>query len=487
MAGPHTILIRFTAAILACLLFVLFSYRPGITQPVGRAPDPGEVTKRLTSRSDSSQSYAVYLPETYQSDKEWPVLFVMDPRGRSLRGLELFRAAAEEFGYIVISSYNTRSDGPEQPNVDALNAMINDSYQLFSVDTKRLYLAGFSGTARLAWPYGYQLKQHVAGVIGFGAASSPDFVIEGAVRLNGKAFSYYGGSGLRDFNYMELLMYEQRLEAINYPYHMRFFGGGHRWAPEVICRDALRWMEIRAMNEGRRPVDSSFVNRYRKEKMGRADSLAEAGAWYDSYRLLASLQRNLKELTDITEVTRTLRKIERSREFKREQQSKSQEVDRFLTYYKVIQNYFEQIGQGGLPTTRRMAADLEIERLQRESSDSTKTYHARASQVLLEYIYVKTSFYEPREYLRKHQPEKAKTMLDLADIIKPKHPRNCLQYARIYAQLNKADLSFRALSCLKNAGWLTREMLSSDPYFEPIRSDSRYQDLLSELPETENL
>src|SRR5256884_10002332 len=59
---------------------------------------------------------------------------------RSL-GLQLFHDAAARLGWIVMSSYNTLSDGPPEPNVAAVNAMLASAAG-WSIDTSRLYLAG---------------------------------------------------------------------------------------------------------------------------------------------------------------------------------------------------------------------------------------------------------------------------------------------------------------------------------------------------------
>ena len=70
----------------------------------------GEVVRQVISRTDRQQRYAVYLPSRYTSARRWPLLLLMDPRGQALIPLELVRRSAERYGYIVLSSYNTRSD-----------------------------------------------------------------------------------------------------------------------------------------------------------------------------------------------------------------------------------------------------------------------------------------------------------------------------------------------------------------------------------------
>ena len=49
----------------------------------------------------------------------------MDPRGRALNPLQSLRGAAERLGYILISSYNTVSDGAIEPNEVAVAAFLD--------------------------------------------------------------------------------------------------------------------------------------------------------------------------------------------------------------------------------------------------------------------------------------------------------------------------------------------------------------------------
>src|SRR2546426_10166374 len=76
----------------------------------------GEVVGRISCKTDPTQTYALYLPSTYTAEKQWPVLVLMDPRGRAMVPMELFRNAAEKRGYVLMSSYDTSSDGPWEPN-----------------------------------------------------------------------------------------------------------------------------------------------------------------------------------------------------------------------------------------------------------------------------------------------------------------------------------------------------------------------------------
>src|SRR2546425_6708934 len=106
-------------AMLAAAEFVLLCPRPAAAQtPAGR------LEERVTSATDTSQTFALYLPPGYTTERRWPVLFALDPRGRALLGLKRFQDGAARLGWVVLSSYNTLSDGPPEPNVAAVNAML---------------------------------------------------------------------------------------------------------------------------------------------------------------------------------------------------------------------------------------------------------------------------------------------------------------------------------------------------------------------------
>src|SRR3989449_7582819 len=149
----------------------------------GQVP-PGRLEERVTSATDTSQTFALYLPPGYTTVRHWPVLFVLDPRGRALLGLKLFQAAAARLGWVILSSYNTLSDGPPEPNVNAVNAMLAWVQAHPSVDPTRLYLAGFSGTARAAFGFAVALHGHVAGVIAVGGALGVALGDRKSTRLN---------------------------------------------------------------------------------------------------------------------------------------------------------------------------------------------------------------------------------------------------------------------------------------------------------------
>ena len=70
----------------------------------------GEIIGPIVSASAPSQRYAVYLPSALDPKKPAPILYIMDYRGRGRVAAEVFQAAAAQFGWIIMSSYNKLSD-----------------------------------------------------------------------------------------------------------------------------------------------------------------------------------------------------------------------------------------------------------------------------------------------------------------------------------------------------------------------------------------
>src|SRR5690349_2657863 len=221
----------------------------------------GVVTDTVRAASDTSQTYALYLPSAYDKSRHWPVLFLMDPRGRARVPMRLFQVAAERYGYIVMSSYQTQSDGPIEPNDKAVNAMLNDAQSRFSVDIHRFYFAGFSGTGRLAWYYGYSIPDNAAGLIEAGAGlPSPGLLLQRSVAKAPTPFAVFLAVGTTDFNYNEVRALDPRLQAFGVRHHLEIFDGPHSWPPEFVCFNALSWMELQAMRDGRLAPNQAWID-----------------------------------------------------------------------------------------------------------------------------------------------------------------------------------------------------------------------------------
>jgi pimeloyl-ACP methyl ester carboxylesterase len=253
-----------------------------------QALPPGKPIDVVICQADRNQSYALYLPSSYTSDRTWPLLLAFDARALGDVPVKRYQEAAEKFGYIVAGSNNSRN-GPVGPEYDAAKAMEADVTARFSIDPKRIYVAGQSGGARLALDLAMQAKGRFAGVIASSAGLPPSMGLD--VEL---PFVVFGTAGTEDFNYLELTRLDRSVAT---PHRVRIFPGGHTWLPSELAMEALEWMEVQAMRTGTRPRDEAMIDRM---FAARTKELADAPGKAEAYYVNFSIATEFEGLKDVS-------------------------------------------------------------------------------------------------------------------------------------------------------------------------------------------
>jgi poly(3-hydroxybutyrate) depolymerase len=207
----------------------------------------GTILDDVKCVADGTESYALYIPSTYSPDRQWNLLMAFHPAARGRAMVEKYRAAAEQYGYIVAGS-NTSRNGPWAVSSKAVQAMALDLGQRFAIDARRVYLTGMSGGARVALQVALGTKA-IAGVI-TSSAGFPDSEPRRSV-----PFAIFGTAGTEDFNYLEMRAMDGRLTS---PHRLVVFDGGHTLPPDAVATEAIEWLELQAMTAGIRPRDEAY-------------------------------------------------------------------------------------------------------------------------------------------------------------------------------------------------------------------------------------
>jgi poly(3-hydroxybutyrate) depolymerase len=268
------------------LIAVAALWCAGAAGAAAQALQAGTVIERVECADDPAQSYALYLPKAYSPGRKWSLLLAFHPGARGPLMVEKFKTAAEHYGYIVAASNNSRN-GPYAVSGAAAQAMSTDVSRRFSVDPQRLYLAGMSGGARVA--LGIALGGNiVAGVIA-SSAGYPDSRPRASV-----PFAVFGTAGTEDFNYLEMRLLDRKLSS---PHLLAVFPGGHTLPPDDVAYDALEWMELQAMQSGRRGRDDTLVARIAEKRRARIAASTEVT---ETVYLLRALVADFKGLADVS-------------------------------------------------------------------------------------------------------------------------------------------------------------------------------------------
>ncbi len=447
------------------------------TDAIRASVTPGEVAENITSAFDPTQTYAVYLPAAYQPEKTWPALFLMDPRGRARVPLDRFVPVADRFGYVLVSSYNTASDVDEDTNTPAVRAMLTDTSYTFSLDRKRFYLSGFSGTARAAWVLAAELQQFVAGIIGFGGG--PPSVYELPKKTG---YVFYGSAGLTDFNYDEMRALDGELDDHEITHRFDFFEGGHQWGPSEVCTRAVEWLEIQAMKSGMREKNDGIVADIYAQRVSQADNAEDLFETFLEYQAVVEDFAGLVDGTTLDEIVAKVRQLEERDEVRDTRKLEERLAKRHRKYQEEYARFFRRLNADVRPwMLRAIIRELDLSDLKKQAVDESEMRKARAAQRILETVYLDAAFYFPRRYLEEGEPSHAVTMLQVADYIRPGVFRNFLYLARAYAQ--KADTA-KAIESLQKAHEirpLDPDLLTEDTYLDPIREEPAFKELLQSL------
>ena len=452
------------------------------TRRIENASSGGRVFQRITSTADTSQRYALYLPTSYTRDRQWPVLFVLDPRGRALVPMQRFRPAAERLGFIVISSYNTLSDGPIEPNYGAMNAMLADVQNSLSIDARRLYLAGFSGTTRFAWQVAtHELVGNIAGIIGTGAA------VPGSrswIRANiGKAAPVlYGTIGTLDANFEEVRQLDVELNAIGTPHHVERFDGGHQWPPTDVSTRAIEWLQLAAIQRNLAPRNQPWIDSLYSAWFARVAKTDSSGDAWAALRQYKQLQADFANLVDVSRADARISALTNDSRAKRGEAAELAASQRDLRAMGDLLSFASEFMQSTSPPALDEARKrLDLDKLRKDAGRTDDTTAALAARRGLERLFTHMSFYQPRELFEQRRYAHAVASLRIARFIKPEDGFACFSMARALAQTGDTAGALQTLECAAASKQVTAAMVEGDALLAPLRSEARYDAIVRQL------
>jgi predicted esterase len=431
---------------------------------------PGRVVDRIACRDKAAQSYALYLPAAYTPEKRWPVLYLLDARGRALIPIERFRGAAEEFGWILVSSYNSASDTEDDPNTPAVQAMWADTHARLALDDRRVYLTGFSGCARASMNLAWHAPKAIAGVIGCGAGLPDE-----KMSVRGLPFLYFGTVGDRDFNYYEMRELAQRLSAAKVPYRIEFFEGGHDWAPPALAGDAIAWMELEAMKSGIRRRDEARISALYSRDLARADALAAAGDETAAALRYARVAEDYRGLVEVAVPAGKAAALEQLPAVRKSLRDAEKQDDRDRAAVRELARKVNASLRGNdFPLPGVVATELGIAALRKQAASGSPEEKLAAERILAN-LRAQLSFYLPEEFFARKDYRRARLALAVATTLDPDEP---LKYYNLACADARGGQAGRAVDDLQQAvdkGFRRFELIDTDPDFDAIRGDPKFQ------------
>ncbi len=268
------------------LIFYLFLL--GVVYQISgqQANKAGEILDSIPVSNTTNETFALYVPTSYEASQVSPVLFIFEPAGRARVGVEAFIEASETYGHILVCSNNSKN-GTYERNFGFAANLFDHIFSRFKINEDQMYLAGFSGGSRLAWAIALAAG-NIAGVIACGAGLSEST----SPILLKQEFSYAGICGDRDMNYKEMLDVKAYLEKSGQDNTLITFSGRHSWPPPAEIMKAFDWLAIQAHLKGKIVIPEDKIYTAYHRNYGSAAKLEASGhllkAAENYYRVISS-------------------------------------------------------------------------------------------------------------------------------------------------------------------------------------------------------
>ncbi len=345
----------------------------------------GEIIEKVEIPNSGKQSFALYLPNNYNVLQKFPVLFCFDPLARGKTAVEHFRVAAEQYGYLVIASNNSQNamDGTTLSKI--ILALWNDAHKRFSIDEKRVYVAGFSGGARVAAGFAAYCKGCVFGVIGSGGGFPTGLRVSSQI-----PFVYFGAVGFDDYNYTEMRNLAKELEKSQRLYRIETFDGRHQWLDETRAKEALAWFEILAMRDGRREKDEKFIEDFFRLQTAQAETFLSEKNYLEAFQTLRRIVSDFSLWRDVSKYESSLKTLQYSAELK----NAIEEEDRQFRRQREIVAEIVKLGTTLLYSEERDETLRQIRQivrvLQKKSEEKTDSAERRIARRSLNHVFAET-------------------------------------------------------------------------------------------------
>jgi predicted esterase len=440
----------------------------------------GQIVESVTALSDSSQSYALYLPSNYTPDRKWPVLYAFDPGARGRTPVERFKEAAEKYGWIVLGSNNSRN-GPWSLAVNAWNAMLTDTHQRFAIDDERSYATGFSGGARAAVRIAIGCKC-LAGVMANGAGFPTDLAPS-----TGMHFLFFGAVGVDDFNFPELKSLEEPLTKAGISHRIQTFEGRHEWPPVSVATAAVMWMELNAIHAGKRSRDDGFVNAMWQQLVNEARTLEDSKKYYEAYQLYSDLAQSFKGLRDVAEIEAKVNQLADSREVKAAIREEQVQIRKQRELESRLSSLISGRDSGGPTNESEETFDSAnllpkiLNDLRKQSKATDDSTQRRVARRVLDGLFV--GLIEQGIGLLQTEKNYSESIkpLKLATEVNPDRAGVYFYLAWAYAANRDKKKSLQSLNTAVEKGFSDAAMITSNKAFDSLRNDPEYQQIMARL------
>jgi predicted esterase len=363
--------------------------------------EAGNLYRAVTGSASAAQSYALYLPH---QPAQGAMLF-FDPHGDGSYPVSKYISLADQYGFILIGSNNSRNGISFEETNRIVDELINETASRFKIGNGLISLAGFSGGARVALTAA-SIHPELNAVIYCGAGMEP-----AALKTLPPAL---GIAGKSDLNYTEVIALDNALEKKGSPHCLVQWNGKHEWPDSVIFKNAMQWSLFNAMKKNLVQRNDEAVQKFIMENLKTSSDVLEEEL--RQRKMIAFV----KGLADVSSVEQKRNAILSSPEYLK---AVAAQRESFEIENRMKQNYIECIQTKDIGWWRD-----EIARLQKIKSGSEHNMYQR----LLGYISLACYSFS-NAAINQGRREEAQKILAVYKLADPENP----DIANLEAALSK--------------------------------------------------
>ncbi len=436
----------------------------------------GKVIPHLECLREKGKSYSLYLPSPYSFEREWPVIYAFDPWGRGVVPVELFREAAEKYGYIVIGSNDSRADSWKL-NFQSLKSIWIDTNLRFRIDARRIYTAGFSWGVGVSTGFSYMLRRPVAGIIACSGGLPEWLEIK---NLGSEAF--YGIIAPKDISSAELSELDEQLGSLGVSHRLKMIEGEPRWPPPQVLTEAVEWLEIQAMKRGKIKVDEDFLNSQIQKLREKARLKEDSKDVPSAVKMVEAMISDFEGLIDVSYLKEELEGLKKSPLYQsylgKEKILKKNEKGFLVGWegkWKRLIEVFEN------PLERRKAVmALGVDGLLRETKTKKDFLEVSFASRKLGRIF-KDSFREASGALQRNEPQRALVFLRIAAAASLEEPLVLYKLACASALTGDKKGFLRTLRRAVEKGFQDAEIIENEEAFTSFREEPEFKMILQKI------
>ncbi len=460
--------------LLMVLMLPVLACSPGSSKKAGiiLLPQAGKVHGHIACNANTLLTYSLYLPSSCSNSfdgssvqKRYPVILAFDPHGNGSLPVERYCSLAEQYGFILVGSNDSRNMQSPDESSAVVQAMLEEIENRLPADTLEIYVMGFSGGSRVATATA-MYRPYIRGVIGCGAG------FPSGVQPPKYKFDYFGIVGLGDFNLSEMVALDKTLEQMNFRHFVFEFDGIHGWPGKTVIEKALDWQRFNAMKDGRLKKSDSLIGLFSKTMTADYDSLVKQGRLLYARQSLALAINCLDGLGDAAPFKNKLASLESSEGYKGAMKRFEDVLER---EQKEQQMLMEALYSKDLKWWKARLDKYRENKNPRLSVDDTLMNH-RILAFLGLFCYSNAN-----SLLKQNNTELTKKVISIYSLVEPENPEPYYMMAVLSARINDTIQTITYLKKAFDNGFREKARAQAQPEFGILKDNTTYFDLIKRM------